>query len=49
MVSSVFLAKVEVPVGVEVAAASQAAKLQHGFGTLQAPARAGQVHAVLDR
>ena len=44
MVSSLLLAEVEVPVGVEVATASQAAKLQHRFGTLQAPTRARAEH-----
>jgi hypothetical protein len=45
----VFAPLVKLPVLLEVATATQRAKLQDGFGAVEAPARSGDVHAVLDQ
>jgi hypothetical protein len=44
----VFSAEVVTPVGVEVAAGGEGTELEDGFGSFQAPSRAGDVHSVLD-
>ena len=48
VVAVVFLGEVVGPVGVEVVVAGQGAEFEDGFGALQAPAGAGDVHAVFD-
>lgn len=45
----VFFEQVVGPVFVEVAAGDEGAQAQGGFGSLQSPAGAGDVHAVLDQ
>src|SRR5664280_2067016 len=47
--SVVFAGQVPGPVGVEVAVAGQGEEPQDGFGAVQAPAGAGDVHPVLDQ
>src|SRR4029453_12782091 len=44
-----FLGQVPGPVPVEVAVADEGAEFEDGFGAGQAPAGAGDVHAVLDQ
>jgi hypothetical protein len=44
----VFLGEVPGPVGVEVAVADQGAEFEDGFGAVEVPAGAGDVHAVGD-
>jgi len=46
--AAVFLLEVVCPVLVEVAVAGQGAELEDGFGSGQASAGSGEVHAVLD-
>src|ERR1700674_5827745 len=48
VVALVFLGDVPVPVGVEVAAGVDGAQPEHGLGSVQAPAGAGDAHPVLD-
>src|SRR5271157_6457379 len=43
-----FLAQVEGPVGVEVAAGDDGAELQDGLGAFESPSRARDIHSVLD-
>ena len=44
-----FLAQVEGPVVVEVAAADVRSELEDGFGSVQSPPGSGDVHAVFDQ
>lgn len=48
MYSSAFLGEVERPVVVEVVVAADGSEFEDGFGALESPAGAGNVHAVLD-
>jgi hypothetical protein len=45
----VFLPQVEAPVLAEVTVADQGAELEDGFGFVQAPSGACDVHAVFDQ
>src|SRR5260221_1064626 len=44
-----FLGEVIGPVGVEVAVSGEGAESEDGFGTVEAPTGAGDVHAIFDQ